>query len=131
MHFDSTIEELSCSKFPMVQFKKSRTYLTCSITSEPLGLVDTKQEVWLSLTEASLCMAVTDPSNIAVAQSTKDIKRLPSTEDKPTLPELISFKTRTSMNRIGTHYREQNWNTLPWSWSYAILHDEMEQSNYK
>ena len=102
---------------------KSMTYLTCSITSEQLGLVDTKQEVWLSSTEASPCMAVTDPSNIALAQSTQDTKRLPSTEDKPTLPELISFNTRTSMNRIGTHYCEHG------SMLYCVI--VMDRSNYK
>ena len=36
--------------------------------------------------------------------------RLPSAEDKPTIPELISFETTTSfiniVNRIGTHCRE-------------------------
>ena len=120
MHFDSTIEEaflcrckLKIAHAAVPNTYKSKTYLTCSITSEPLGLVDTKQEVWLSKTEASPCIAVADPSAVPVAQSTQDTKkkeRLLCTEDKPTLPELISFKTRTStiniVKRIGTHYHE-------------------------
>ena len=110
MHFDETIEDafLCCCKenaslshaaLPCTFHQ--RIYLKCSISGEPLGPADDKHKVWLSA----------EPTTPAQpkAQPQKPKERLPATEDRPTLPQLTYFKTRSgSINiteQIGTSYR--------------------------
>ena len=109
MHFDETIEDafLCCCKenaslshaaLPCTFHQ--RTYIKCSISGKSLGPADDKHKVWLS---AEL-MTPAQPK--ALPQNPKE--RLPSTEDRPTLPQLIDFKTSSgNMNvteRIGISY---------------------------
>ena len=111
MHFDETIEDaflcpckenasLSHAALPCTFHQ--RTYLKCSISGEPLGPADDKHKVWLS------AEPTTPAQPRSQAQPQKPKERLPATEDRPTLPQLIDFKTSTgNMNvteRIGTSY---------------------------
>ena len=109
MHFDETIEDaflcpckenisLSHAVLPCTFHRK--VHLKCSISGESLGPADDKHKVWLSA----------EPTTPAQpqAQPQKPKERLPATEDRPTLPQLIDFKTSTGninvTERIGTSY---------------------------
>ena len=111
MHFDETIEDaflcpckenasLSHAVLPCTFHQ--RIYLKCSISGESLGLADDKHKVWLSA----------EPTTPAQpqAQPQKPKERLPSTEDRPTLEQLIDFKTSTGsvnvVKLIGTDYNQ-------------------------
>ena len=111
MHFDETIEDaflcpckenasLSHAALPCTFHRK--VHLKCSISGESLGPADDKHKVWLS------AEPTTPAQPRSQAQPQKPKERLPATEDRPTLPQLIDFKTCTgNMNvteRIGTSY---------------------------
>ena len=109
MHFDETIkdaflcrckENISLSHAALPCTFHQRIYLKCSISGESLGPADDKHKVWLSAEP-------TTPAQ-SQAQPQKPKERLPATEDRPTLPQLIDCKTSTGsvnvVKLIGTDY---------------------------
>ena len=111
MHFDETIEDAflcrckenaSLSHAVLPCTLDQRTYLKCSISGKSLGLADDKHKVWLSAEPTTPAQSQTQPQ--------KPKERLPSTEDRPTLEQLIDFKTSTGsvnvVKLIGTDYNQ-------------------------
>ena len=99
----------------------SESLLMCSETEDAIGELEWSQGVWFQEWHGekqqpkplpSTAEASTEKHNKATSQilthPQKPKERLPSTEDQPTLPELIDFKTSTGsiniVKRIGTHY---------------------------
>ena len=99
----------------------NESLLMCSETEDAIGELEWSQGVWFHDWHGekrqprqlpSTAEASTEKHNKATSQTLthpqKPKERLPSTEDQPTLPELIDFKTSTGsisiVNRIGTHY---------------------------
>ena len=110
MHFDSVIEDAfhcpcklksSVVHAALPRTFKSKYHLICSVSGEHLGPPEEKHTVWLK-------EILSSPLNSECFSKEKE--RLPSIEDKPTLEEVISFKTKTdSINitvQIGTHFNE-------------------------
>ena len=130
MQFDSTIENAfvcSCglsrtlAHAAVPRTIKDNVHLKYSISGTSLGLADDRQTVWLSQvpTPAKLTntassveklspMADTGTSSVEPHRFQKKKERLAFTEDKPTLPELIAFKTQSGSiditEEIGTYY---------------------------
>ena len=111
---------------------KNNVHLKCSISGEPLGLAEEKCVVWLApvqqptQTEAAGTVqsvkthihttlasrqsfaTTTKPLTTAAQPLQKKKERLASTEDTPTMPELIHFKIQSGsiniLEEIGAHY---------------------------
>ena len=115
----------------LLQEKKERLASTEDKSTMPelrrfetsLGVADDKQIVWLShvptpskvtntasTVEEQSPMADTGTPSVESYRLQKKKERLASTEDKPTLPELIKFETQSGsiniMERIGMHYHQ-------------------------
>ena len=129
MQFDSTIENAfvcpcglsrTLAHAAVPRTVKDNVHLKCSISGTSLGLADDKQTVWLSQvpTPAKVTNTATSVEPIADTGTPsvepyrlqKKKERLASTEDKPTLPELIAFKTQSGSiditEGIGMHYHQ-------------------------
>ena len=101
----------------------SESLLMCSETEDAIGELEWSQGVWFQDWHGekqqprqlpSTAEVSTEKHNKATSQTLthpqKPKERLPSTEDRPTLPELIDFKTGTEnmniLKHIGTLYND-------------------------